>query len=99
MPGEIVNVSEFGMAVETLIELPPGYELTFRLRRNSSQLELRGWIRWCRAVRSIATSEGKELKVFHSGVELDESAVEWLRTGAHELPLHEETDQGMVEVR
>jgi hypothetical protein len=50
-------------------------------------------------VRSIATSEGKELKVFHSGVELDESAVEWLRTGAHELPLHEETDQGMVEVR
>ena len=87
MPGEIVNLSELGMAIETLIDLPPGYELTFRLRRNGSQLELRGWIRWCRAVRAISTSVGKELKVFHSGVEFDEATATVVRKNADVLPV------------
>jgi hypothetical protein len=103
MPGEIVNLSEFGMAIETLIDLPRGYELTFRLRRNGGYLELRGWIRWCRAARAISTSDGKELKVFHSGVEFDEVTVEKVRSSGDVLPLSGEaesrsSDDGVVEV-
>ena len=87
MPGEVVNLSELGMAVETLIDLPPGYELTFRLRRNGDYLELRGWIRWSRSVRTISTSEGKELRVFRSGVEFDQATVTRVRSSADILSL------------
>jgi len=97
MPGEIVNLSELGMAIETLIDLPPGYELTFRLRRNGSFLELRGWIRWCRPARTISTSEGKELKVFHSGVEFDKTTVSVVKRSADVLPLIGETEGGVAE--
>jgi len=96
MPGEVVNLSVIGMAVETLIDLPPGYELTFRLRRNGSFLELRGWIRWCRPARTISTSEGKELKVFHSGVEFDEATISVVRRSADVLPLLSETEGGVA---
>ena len=103
MPGEIVNLSEFGMAIETLIDLPRGYELTFRLRRNGGYLELRGWIRWCRAARAISTSAGKELKVFHSGVEFDQVTVAKVRSSGDVLPLSGEAESkppndGVVEV-
>jgi hypothetical protein len=87
MPGEVVNLSELGMAVETLIDLPPGYELTFRLRRNGGYVELRGWIRWSRSVRTISTSQGKELKVFHSGVEFDQATVTRLRDSSEVMAL------------
>lgn len=97
MPGEIMNLSEFGMAIETLIDLPPGYELTFRLRRNASVLELRGWIRWCRPARTISTSAGKELRVFQSGVEFDEATISVIRKSAHVLSLSDETDDGVGE--
>jgi hypothetical protein len=95
MPGEIVNVSDFGMAIETVIDLPPGYESTFRLRRNGSPLELRGWIRWCRPARAISTSEGKELRVFHSGVEFDEATVSMVRRSANFLLLSGEAEHGI----
>lgn len=97
MPGEIVNLSEFGMAIETLIDLPPGYELTFRLRRNASNMKLRGWIRWCRVARTISTSQGKELKVFHSGVQFHETTVEVVKTSADVLPLRGEAKDGTAE--
>lgn len=97
MPGEIINLSVFGMAIETVTSLPPGYELTFRLRRKSSTLELRGWIRWCRPARTISTSEGRELRVFHSGVEFDEATVSVVRQSADALPLSGERADGIGE--
>jgi hypothetical protein len=103
MPGEIVNLNEFGMAIETLIDLPRGYELTFRMRRNGNQLELRGWIRWCRLARTISTSEGKELSVFHSGVEFNEATISVVRKSAAVLPVSGEAGEsygeGAVEVQ
>jgi len=95
MPGEIVNLSDFGMAIETVIDLPPGYESTFRLRRNGSTLELRGWIRWRRPARTISTSEGKEVRVFHSGVEFDEATVSMVRRSADVLLLSGEAEHGI----
>ncbi len=97
MPGEIVNLSELGMAIETLVDLPPGYELTFRLRRNSKIMELRGWIRWGRVIRTISTSEGKELKVFQSGVEFNEATVEVVKKSAGVFPLAVNSEDGGVE--
>jgi len=98
-----MNLSEFGMAIETLIDLPLGYEVTFRLRRNSSTVELRGWIRWCRPARTISTSEGKELRVFHSGVEFNEPTISVVRASADVLPLSGEAEddigEGAVEVQ
>lgn len=97
MPGEIVNLSEFGMAIETLIDLPLGYELTFRLRRKAGSMELSGWIRWCRRVRTISTADGRELPVFHSGVEFNGSTVEAVRRCADALLLWGETAEGTPE--
>ncbi|MGB5293345.1 MAG: PilZ domain-containing protein [Thermoanaerobaculia bacterium] len=97
MPGEIVNLSECGMAIETVIDLPPGYELTFRLRRKSIILQLRGWIRWCRPARTISTSQGKELRVFHSGVEFDEGTISLVRRSADVLRLSGDAESGIGE--
>ena len=97
MPGEIVNLSEFGMAIETLIDLPPGDELAFRLRRHARSMELRGWIRWCKLVRTISTSSGKELTVFHSGVEFDDATIEVIRRSAGVLTLQGEIEEGTAE--
>jgi len=97
MPGEIVNLSELGMAIESLVDLPPGYELTFRMRRNSKIVELRGWIRWRRVIRTISTSEGKELKVFQAGVEFDEATVEVVKKSAGVFHLAGDSEDGSVE--
>ena len=94
MPGEIVNLSEHGMAIETLIELPQDHELTFRLRPNSETLELKGWIRWCRPTRTISTSEGRELKLYHSGVEFNTATIETVSRCAEVLQLAGETEDG-----
>jgi hypothetical protein len=97
MPGEIVNLNEFGMAIESLVDLPPGYELTFRLRRNSKIIELRGWSRWGRVIRTISTSEGKELKVYQSGVEFDEATVQVVKRSADVLPTSGQTEASSAE--
>ena len=77
--GWAINISESGLCLESLSELPTGAGYVFRLRYGANFLSLPGRVAWCRPVRTEMTRQGG-VKVYQTGVELtlEESSASWL---------------------
>ena len=69
VPGTVVDLHTDGVCLETVARLRTGVEYQFRVRQGSILFTLRGTVRWHRYHSSLASSSGKELELFRSGIE------------------------------
>lgn len=69
LPGTVLNLSEFGMALESMVEMQIGQEYRFRLRHRTRLFSLVGRVRWCDMSRILSSSNGRTLSLYHAGIE------------------------------
>lgn len=86
VPGSVLNLSEEGMCLETVAILRPGIEYLLRIRRDSLLFCIRGEVKWCHHRSTLASSTGKALELFRSGIgfrgQLPAETLEFLTTEA-----------------
>ncbi len=68
--GQVVDVSEGGLRLESGSKLVAGADYVFRLNRGALFLNLPGQVVWCRLDRVEITTRGA-IGIYQAGVELD----------------------------
>ena len=84
LPGTVLNLSEIGMALESMVEMDIGQEYRFRIRHRTHLFSLAGRVRWCQISRVLSSSNGRTMSLFHAGIEfssaLPDNDLEFLST-------------------
>lgn len=70
--GQVVDVSETGIGLESPQKLIVGASFTFRVRNRSKTLCLPGRVEWCRLTGTRTGEGGEVIPVFRSGVAIDD---------------------------
>ena len=72
IPGQIIDLSEGGLGVESGQPLEVHHQFVFRLKTRHGRPEFRGEVRWCR-LKSVGSEDGATAPVYRSGIALVES--------------------------
>ena len=70
--GQIIDLSEGGLGVESGRPLEVHRQYVFRLKTKHGRPEFRGEVRWCR-LKSVGSEDGATAPVYRSGIALVES--------------------------
>lgn len=71
--GRVLNVSERGIAIESMERIKVGHEYLFRVRSVHKYLNVPGRVEWCRMTGTRTDSWGQQAAVFRAGVALADS--------------------------
>lgn len=71
--GQVVNVGQGGLALESLEGLAVGQTYIFKVRLGERNMRLAGRIQWCRLTTTRADGESDAAPVYRSGVALVET--------------------------
>jgi hypothetical protein len=69
--GQIIDLSEGGLGVESGRPLEVNRQYVFRLKTKHGRPEFRGEVRWCR-LKSIGAGNGSTAPIYRSGIALVE---------------------------
>ena len=69
--GEIKDLSEAGLGVESSQPLEVGRQYVFRMRTRRARPEFLGEVRWCR-LESLGSGDGNSAPVYRAGIALVE---------------------------
>jgi hypothetical protein len=70
IPGEVLNTSHLGMAIQTHDSLTIGWSYAFKMRNGAEVIRIPGKVQWCRLVQLLRIGEDEFLPVFRMGVHL-----------------------------
>jgi hypothetical protein len=68
IPGTILNLSETGMCLETVAELPVEAEYLFKVRWASMLFTVKGRVEWSRLRSPLSSSMGTSLNLYRCGI-------------------------------
>ena len=91
LPGTVLNLSEIGMALESMVKMDIGQEYRFRIRHRVRLFSLAGRVRWCQISRVLSSSNGRTLSLYHAGIEFSSALPD------HDLEFLSISDNGSSE--